>query len=854
MNSDGRRPSEGIAETLHPSAWLIAPTISLLLGQAVAAGPWSIPIEAAAVLLLPVLLAVSARWRRRAVLITVSLLALSVGYMRHRQLLAPEFPQNHLRSVMNRDDGRIYLEGTLRHEPEKLVNRSRWQVAAQRIWHPSGAEEITGDLLVTLRGLRRDWRYGDRVRFWILPSIPRDSGNPGGFDYATYLSRRAIYVTGFLDNDQDVELLARERGSVRVFIEDLRRDIRQFIARNLSHDNGALLAALVVGDMGGITKEVRAAFTAAGVNHVLSISGLHVAMLGLVVFVLIRYGMQFSAVLMLRANLFKVAAFFSFVAVLFYTALAGAMVPTVRSAIMIGVYQLAVLLDREEEVFASLTLAALLIALLWPGVVADISFQLSFLAVLFIVWGMRKFHQWLGPKRRDELPQERSWLAARLRQASMHLMVPLLATLGTGPLIAHYFGHLSLAGFVANPLVVPLVGFIVVPLGLMIGFFAVLAPEAGILLAVVAEKFVSLTAWLVQLFANLPLANIGVPSPNAFEILLLYGLLVSGFAFAKTAHRMTALAIGIVLLGADVAYWWNERYQRKELRVTHLNVGQGDAAVLELPGSKVMLIDAGGNAVGDFDTGEAIVAPYLRSRKILKVDYLVVTHPRIDHYGGMRAIANEFSPLEFWSGAARGQTGRFDDLEEALERRKILRVALNDRQPCRTIDQVNFCALYPPIEKSEEGSVVLRLEYGRLRYLFAGDIAKRDELLLLQRADEVRSAVLKVPRHGGPTASTPEFLAAVRPSLAIVSAGGRSRNETQREEIVERYRHVGAEILQTSSDGAIIIEGDGNRLRYSGYKSGKKGEIDLNATNAEKRLLTTEVTKGPNAAKPQPKR
>jgi competence protein ComEC len=776
-------------------------------------------------------------------LIVVSLLAMSVGYVRHRQLLSPEFPANHLRSVMARDDGRIYLEGTLRHEPEKLVNRTRWQVAAERVWHPAGAEEITGDLLVTLRMLRRDWRYGDRVRFWIRPNIPRDSGNPGGFDYATYLSRRAIYVTGFLDNDQEVELLVRERGSIRVFIEDLRRDIRQFIGRNLSHDHGALLAALVVGDMGGITKEMRAAFTAAGVNHVLSISGLHVAMLGLVVFVLIRYGMQFSTVLMLRANLFKVAAMFSFVAVVFYTALAGAMVPTVRSAIMIGVYQLAVLLDREEEVFASLTLAALLIALVWPGVVADISFQLSFLAVLFIVWGMRKFHEWLAPERRDELPQERSWLAARLRQASMHLMVPLLATLGTGPLIAHYFGHLSLAGFVANPLVVPLVGFIVVPLGLIIGFFAVLAPEAGLLLAVVAEKLVALTAWLVQLFANLPLANIGVPSPNAFEISLLYGLLVSIFAFAKRAHRMTALAIGMALLAADGVYWWSERYQRKELRVTHLNVGEGDAAVVELPGSKVMLIDAGGTAVGDFDTGEAIVAPYLRSRKILKVDYLVVTHPRIDHYGGMRAIASEFLPQEFWSGAARGQTARFDDLEEVLEQRKIRRIALNDRQPCRSIDEVNLCALYPSLDRSEEGSVVLRLEYGKLRYLFAGDIEKRDETMLLRRADEVRSVVLKVPRHGSPTASTPEFVAAVRPSLAIVSSGGRSRNEAQREKVAERYQGLGAGILQTSSDGAIIIESDGNKLRYSGYKSGKKGEIDLNARKAEKRYLTTEITK-----------
>src|SRR6185312_463614 len=116
-------------------------------------------------------------------------------------------------------------------------------------------------------------------------------------------------------------------------------------------------------------------------------------------------------------------------------------------------------------------------------VVADISFQLSFLAVLFIVWGTREFYDWLPAKNRDELPQERSWIKARLRQASMHLAVPLLATLGTGPLIAHYFGHLSLAGFIANPVVVPLVGFIIVPLGLVIGFCAVFAPEVGALLA-----------------------------------------------------------------------------------------------------------------------------------------------------------------------------------------------------------------------------------------------------------------------------------------------------------------------------------------------------------------------------------
>ncbi|HEX9264702.1 MAG TPA: DNA internalization-related competence protein ComEC/Rec2 [Candidatus Binatia bacterium] len=821
-----RATSDGIGDRLHPSAWLIVPTLSLLFGQAVAAGPWPIPPQAGAGFILPLGFLVSARWRCWAVLIFLSSLAFSLGYFRHRALLFPKLPENHLRSILTKD-ARLYVEGTLRHEPEKLTNRSRWQVNAERVWHPTGAQEITGDILVSLRAVRRDWRYGDRVRFWVRPVIPRDSGNPGGFNYATFLAQREIYLSGFLDSDDEVELLSRNPGAVRGYVEDLRRQMRRFIDGNFAPDSAALLKALVVGDMGGITKDLRVAFTAAGVNHVLSISGLHVAMLGLVVFTLIRYCGAFSTYLLLQINLLKVATFFSFLAVIFYTALAGAMVPTVRSAIMIGVYELAVLLDREEEVFTSLTLAALLIALVWPAVVADISFQLSFLAVLFIAWGMRKVHGWFAAKKTDELPQERSWLRAKLGQAGMHLAVPLLATLGTGPLIAHYFGHLSLAGFVANPLIVPLVGFIVVPLGLGIGFLSVIAPDLGILLVGVAAKLAALTIWLVDLLARLPFANFGVPSPSSLEVAVLYGLLLGGFALRKKIHLTAVLVIAMIAISTSGAYWWSERQQRKALRITHLNVGQGDAAVVELPGSKVILIDAGGAATSDFDTGEGIVAPFLRSRKILKVDYLVVTHARIDHYGGMRTIVNEFSPTEFWSGAAKGQTSRFEDLEDALNRAAITRVALHDRQPCRVIDEVKLCALYPTADKGDEGPVVIRLEYGNLRYLFASDIDKRDEAMLTQRAAEVRGAVMTVPRHGSATASTAEFIAAVQPKLAIISAGGRSRNETQRDEILERYRQAGAELLRTYEDGAIILETDGKTLRYTGFKSGKKGEVSF---------------------------
>jgi competence protein ComEC len=827
MSGDPATTTAGFAKLGHPSVWLVVPTAALLVGQAVASLPLVIPSQAFFLALLPLLLVIKATTRRWGFLLLSAGLGLSLGYIRHWQLLHPDLPPNHIRSLTN-DGARLYIEGILVREPEKLPSRNRWLLRCERIWHPTGAEEISGNLLVSSRHVRREWRYGDRVRFWIRPQAPRDAGNPGGFDYATYLARQEIYAIGYLENDQEVELVARSPGPVRGVIESLRREMRRYIDRHVPGDEGALLKALVVGDMGAVTKQVRDEFTAAGVNHVLSISGLHVSMLGLVVFWLVRLGCSYNAYLLLRGNVLKIGTFLSFLAVVFYTAIAGAMVPTVRSAIMIGVYELAVLLDREEEVFASLTFAALIIALIWPAVIADISFQLSFLAVLFIVWGMRRTMDGTRRRRpRDELPQERSWWKSKLDQGKFHLAVPFFATLGTGPLIAHYFGHLSLAGFISNPVVVPLVGFIVVPLGLMLGFLSLILPTAASILVWPAEYSLTATLGLVRLCARLPLANIAVPVPNGFEVTALYLFIIAFFVLRRNRFAIAAVAVFILTFAFDGFYWWRERWDRKELRITHLNVGQGDAAVVELPRSKVLVIDAGGAALGDFDTGESIVGPFLRSRKILKVDYLFVSHPRVDHYGGMRSIAMEFAPEEFWSGPAKGKTARFDDLEAALDKRDIKRVMLSDHEPCRTIDRAKLCVLYPPLDGRDDNSVVLRLEFGKVRFLFAGDVDKRDEQRLHLKADELRSPVLKVPRHGSAGSSTQEFVTAVRPSLAIFSVGARNPFGFPRDEIVARYRDAGAEILRTDEDGAIILETDGSTIRYRGHKSGKQGTLSF---------------------------
>src|ERR1044071_919895 len=212
MSTTARARSDEAATRLHPYTTLFRSTLALLFGQALA--PWTIAPQALLALLVPLTFAFSSRWRRWSLLILISGSAFTVGYARHRELLFPEFPAHHLRSFTSSDE-RVYLEGVLQYEPEKLTNRTRFQLSAERIWHPTGAQEITGNLLFIVRAVRRDWRYGDRLRLRIRPVAPRDAGNPGGFDYATYLAQRGIYATGFVEDDREFELVSRNPSRAR---------------------------------------------------------------------------------------------------------------------------------------------------------------------------------------------------------------------------------------------------------------------------------------------------------------------------------------------------------------------------------------------------------------------------------------------------------------------------------------------------------------------------------------------------------------------------------------------------------------------------------------------------------------
>ena len=514
----------------HPTTVLVVPLLALLGGQAMA-----VPVDAAGVWPFTALLAVSSlavcvmrpRWGLFGLVCT---LAFHWGFAAHHGLLHPRLPADHVQHLTGRKET-LLIEGRLYREPEVQGGRSRWHLAAEREWKPDGARRATGNVRVTVRNAYRHWRYGDVVRVPLRLRKPKNWDEH--FDYAAYLARRQIYHVAYLHNDWDVRLVRRDGGGVRGWIETGRRRIGRFLERVFAPDAGGLLKALVVGDRGGLTTEARDRFVAVGMSHVLSISGLHVGMLSLAVHFLCRVLAARSTWLLLRFPVHKLAALGSLAPVLLYAAVAGARIPTVRAAIMIGLYQLAVLGGRNASLFRSLALAALIAALVWPGAGMEASFQLSFLAVLFIAGGIRicRGKSFMQP---PEAPRE-SWLRRCRPAILLSVLVPVFATLGTGPVVAHHFGTLSLAGFIANPLLVPLVGFFIVPAGLLTGFLCLFAPAVSTLLAHVVEPAVGLFLWAVELMAGLPMAAFSLPRPGWAMVGVSYLVILT---LAACVHRL----------------------------------------------------------------------------------------------------------------------------------------------------------------------------------------------------------------------------------------------------------------------------------------------------------------------------
>jgi competence protein ComEC len=725
---------------------------------------------------------------------------------------------------------RISLEGIIDRPPEYSRERTQLLIRSQKVILSNRHIPVDGLLLIFLKEEEHSLRVGDRLRLSCKLYPPRGFHNPGGFSYERHLAFERIHTIGFLSEEKGwVKLGEGFKNPLTLRVESWRDRIRDFLNREADPPNSGIFKALVLGEQGDIPEEIKEYFILTGTAHLLAISGDQFGIVALLSFSLLIWILKRSEFLLLSISVRKWAAGLTIPCIVLYTFIAGGGISVIRAAIMVITFLFSILLNRERNLLHTLALAAFLILILSPPSLSDVSFQLSFLAVLSILY--------LVPRILQEFKQEgislllkTSWKKNILKYIMLSLLVTGVAILGTAPFVALHFNRFAPIGFFTNLFIIPWVGFLIVPLSLTASIFSFFfTPFATFLINI--NGFITLILLRVlAFFASLPFASLFVSTPTVFEIALFY-LLLFLVVHVKKRGMARYLFWGLcVVLALDLTFWNLEDLFQKDLRLSFIDVGHGDSILIEIPKGKRMLIDGGGLRDDRFDIGKNVIAPFLWKKKIRKIDTLVLTHPDPDHLKGLNFIASKFSIGQFWDNGFQTESESYLQLKKILSEKKILTQSLNEETPPQIINGVEISVLNPPVWNATQkkvhhwdlnnSSLVLKFRFKNVSVLLAGDIGKEAEKRILKKGGLLRADIIKIPHHGSSSSSSPLFLERVKPTYGILSVGERNIGRLPHPEVLKRYLQVHSKILRTDKHGAITVVTDGEKIEVKTFLKG----------------------------------
>jgi competence protein ComEC len=478
------------------------------------------------------------------------------------------------------------------------------------------AVPIDEDIVVTVYNHMPGLEAGDKIRFPARLRPFKNFNNPGNYNYEEAMRLKGLTCSASVsDGRRIVPMGPGHLPFPRGLIETIQKPVRDLFKKQLDTRNFALFRAFILGERQGIDPGLREPFNKTGLGHMLAVSGLHIGLVAWAAFFLFKWILSRSYRLALEIDIRKMSAFLTAFPVIGYTLLAGFQVSSQRAMIMILAFLGSLILGREREVWSTFALAGLIILFLDPNALFSISFQLSFMAVTGILWLtpaiLSKFHY------PDSSQQARMPFLNRLPAYFTGLVaVTASATIFLLPITCYYFHRISLVSIPANLTTVPILGMWVIPLGLL---SAVAEPFSFS----VAGFLIHLGAWglnkmmaIIEFWSRIPWSSIWIVTPNIFEIFLFYSFILCIFFFKRRRWAKTGVALIAALILSDVAYWIYTVRFNKDLEITFIDVGQGNAALVAFPGGKKMIIDGGGLSSGNFDVGRMVVAPYLWHKKI----------------------------------------------------------------------------------------------------------------------------------------------------------------------------------------------------------------------------------------------
>lgn len=670
---------------------------------------------------------------------------------------------------------------------EQKLQLCQVRIGAQGAWN-----RYDGQLLLTYKSKIPRYQYGDVVKFAAILREPTGRRNPGEFDYRRYLHLHHVFALAYLDSNQAPVVVSRGGIIVRRWAQRAKLYIERVVDETTEPNTGAILKALLVGMKGEIEREVIQEFVNTGVIHVLAVSGLHVGYVTLVVLLILGF---------LRLP-DRLKTIFAILGLLFYALMVDLRPSVTRAVIMAALILIGHSWELRLNIYNSIAAAALIQTLFDPLQLFDMGFQLSFLAVLSIVFIYRRLDGMLPVDARDFLRERKLlWSTYQL------FLVSLSAMLGTLPVTVYYFQRIPLVALLANLVVVPLVGIICA-----LGFAQVLLGGfwhgLGLAYGAVEEYLIKGMQFLIGWSGGWAFASFSVPAITLGQVVL--GYVILALVLYLNYRRIRFILVTALLIGLNCLVWL-PLFKPPALQAVFLDVGQGDAILLRLPDRKYILIDAGDRTFRR-DYGALVVEPYLRRQGIKRLNYLVLTHAHADHIGGAPYILRHVQVDTLCTSPKAGKSQLVAEIQHLVDSLQIPQKILKAGDYIEFVGGTIF-VLHPSLSFSQRNypgyndySIVMKVKYFDQALLLCGDAEETAEKSLLRYRDFLRANIIKVPHHGSSTSSTLEFLQQVQPQLAVISVGANNKFRHPSPVTIERYCTIQARVYRTDESGALIVK------------------------------------------------
>ena len=640
-------------------------------------------------------------------------------------------------------------------------------------WYKATIKELQGEPLPTIHA-------GERWQLTVRLKRPHGYANPNGFDVEAWMLENEIRATGSVRGDEPNRRLAANAGRPIDYLNQLRDRLRERMREALKDQRYAgVLIALAIGDQRAIAESDWALFNATAVSHLLSISGAHVTLfatwIALAVFALWRRSPRLMSAMPSQLAAAIVAAMVAIA----YAALSGFAVPAQRTCYMLITGALALMLRRSLSPWLILSWALVVVLVIDPWAVLAVGFWFSFMAVALLMY--------VSVGRVGERPW---WRTVLITQAAV--------SVGLAPLSIALFQQVSLVGPIANAVAIPLITMLVVPLTLVW-----LIVPIDLLLAIAHQLITWLTLglqWLMTL--PTPLWSQHMPPWWTVALALLGSLVL--LAPRGWPHRWLGIVWCVPLFAITPV-----RPAAGEFELTVLDIGQGTAAVVQTA-HHTMVYDTGPRWTDASDAGSRLIAPYLRAAGSSHIHGLVVSHQDIDHSGGAKSLLKSV-PVDWMLTSVFAEA----EIVKTANVRGVKALGCAAGQSWLW-DGVRFDVLHPDIDnyqeaklKTNDRSCVVKISTPRFSALLTADVEAVSEAAIVLRYAAtpltLKSDVLLMPHHGSLTSSTPEFIEAIAPKLALINAGYRNRFGHPREGVLARYSERTIPVMRTDWHGAITL-------------------------------------------------